>query len=65
MRRGWFIIHPYHRRSRSIGNWNQGLIECVKYNPVQDWLERCPWGISTERYINEEIEQDQLKKAVS
>jgi hypothetical protein len=41
------------------------LIEYVKDNPVQDWLERWPWGISTERYINEEIEQAQLKKAVS
>ena len=41
------------------------LIEYVKDNPVQDWLERCPWGISKERYLNEKIEQDQLLKAIS
>jgi hypothetical protein len=41
------------------------LIEYVKDNPVQDWLERCPWGISTQHYANEEIEQAQLMKAIS
>lgn len=44
-----------------IGIW----IEYVKDNPVQDWLERCPWGvIESERYPNLAILQDQLNKAL-
>ena len=44
-----------------IGIW----IEYVKDNPVQDWLERCPWGIfSGERYADLATLQDQLNKAL-
>lgn len=41
------------------------FIEYIKDNPVQDWLERCPWGISNEHYESAEIEQAQLLKAIS
>jgi hypothetical protein len=45
-----------------IGIW----IEYVKDNPVQDWLERCPWGvIEAERYPNLATLQDQLNKALN
>lgn len=41
------------------------LIEYIKDNPVQDWLERTPWGImATERYPDIVTEQDQLSKAL-
>ncbi|WP_307188096.1 T6SS effector BTH_I2691 family protein [Massilia niastensis] len=41
-------------------------IEFVKDNPVQDWLERCPWGkLSAQRYPNMVIEQTQLKQALN
>jgi hypothetical protein len=41
------------------------LIEHNKDNPVQDWLERCPWGILTEqRYADLPTQQDQLLKAL-
>lgn len=41
------------------------LIEHMKDNPVQDWLERCPWGILPEqRYKDLETEQAQLEQAV-
>lgn len=44
-----------------IGIW----IEYIKDNPVQDWLERCPWGIfSEQRYADLATLQDQLNKAV-
>ena len=40
-------------------------IEYLKDNPVQDWLERCPWGISPkERYHNLVTEQEQLALAL-
>jgi hypothetical protein len=41
------------------------IIEYVKDNPVQDWLERCPWGILTnERYREFATEQAELEKAL-
>lgn len=41
------------------------LIEYVKDNPVQDWLERCPWGILTaQRYPDMATEQAQLTQAL-
>jgi hypothetical protein len=44
-----------------IGIW----IEYVKDNPLQDWLERCPWGIfNNERYADLATLQDQLNKAL-
>ena len=44
-----------------IGIW----IEYVKDNPVQDWLERCPWGmLPAERYADLATLQDQLNKAL-
>ena len=44
-----------------IGIW----IEYVKDNPLQDWLERCPWGINeAERYADLATLQDQLNKAL-
>jgi hypothetical protein len=44
-----------------IGIW----IEYVKDNPIQDWLERCPWGIlPAERYPNMATEQAQLVQAL-
>lgn len=45
-----------------IGIW----IEYLKDNPVQDWLERCPWGIrASERYADLATLQDQLNKALA
>lgn len=39
-------------------------IEFMKDNPIQDWLERCPWGVlPNQRYPSMEIEQEQLKLA--
>lgn len=41
------------------------LLEYIKDNPVQDWLERCPWGVLTDqRYKDMETEQAQLKQAL-
>ena len=41
------------------------LIEYVKDNPVQDWLERCPWGIlPAQRYPDITTEQAQLVQAL-
>lgn len=40
------------------------LIEFIKDDEFQDWLERCPWGVlSTQRYMSMEIEQEQLAQA--
>lgn len=40
------------------------LIEYVKDNPIQDWLERCPWGeMESQRYPDLKTEQDQLALA--
>lgn len=37
------------------------FIEFVKDNPLQDWLERCPWGmLPDQRYSSMKIEQEQL-----
>lgn len=42
------------------------FIEFIKDNPVQDWMERCVWGIlKDQRYSNMETEQAQLKQAVA
>ncbi|MFC5476860.1 T6SS effector BTH_I2691 family protein [Massilia suwonensis] len=42
------------------------LIENIKDNPVQDWLERCPWGkLANQRYLDFDTEQAQLKLALS
>jgi hypothetical protein len=42
------------------------LIEYVKDNPVQDWLERTQWGIlPAQRYPDFETEQAQLQQALS
>lgn len=41
------------------------LIEHIKDNPIQDWLERCPWGkLSDQRYPDMVTEQAQLKQAL-
>ncbi|HBI68416.1 MAG TPA: hypothetical protein DDZ22_05150 [Massilia sp.] len=41
------------------------LLEYIKDNPIQDWLERCPWGnLSEQRYPNMEIEQAQFQQAI-
>lgn len=41
------------------------LIEYLKDNPVQDWLERCPWGIlPAQRYKDLATEQAELEKAI-
>ena len=41
------------------------LIEYFKDNPVQDWLERCYWGIlSSERYPNQSAEQAAYDKVL-
>lgn len=41
------------------------FLEYIKDNKVQDWLERCPWGIlEAERYKDMKFEQDQLQLAV-
>lgn len=42
------------------------LIEYLKDNPTQDWLERCPWGVlKDQRYPDMATEQAQLKQALS
>lgn len=41
------------------------IIEYFKDNPVQDWLERCPWGVlAEERYPDSATEQAELAKAL-
>jgi hypothetical protein len=41
------------------------IIDREKDNPIQDWLERCPWGILVEkRYADMETEQSQLAQAL-
>ena len=41
------------------------MIEYMKDNPVQDWLERCPWGIlPQQRYPNEAMEQSEFQLAI-
>jgi len=41
------------------------LIEYIKDNPVQDWLERCPWGkLTGQRYPDMTTEQAQLQQAL-
>jgi hypothetical protein len=41
------------------------IIEYIKDNPVQDWLERCPWGIlPDQRYPDIVTEQAQLIQAL-
>lgn len=40
------------------------FIEFIKDNPLQDWLERCPWGVlSIQRYSSMQIEQEQFALA--
>lgn len=40
------------------------LIEFIKDDPLQDWLERCPWGVlPNQRYLNMKVEQEQLVQA--
>lgn len=40
------------------------LIEFIKDDRLQDWLERCPWGVLlNQRYISMRIEQEQLAQA--
>lgn len=40
------------------------FIEFIKDDPLQDWLERCPWGVlPNQRYLNVKIEQEQLAQA--
>lgn len=41
------------------------LIEYFKDNPVQDWLERCYWGVlTTQRYSDQFAEQAAYKQAL-
>jgi acid stress-induced BolA-like protein IbaG/YrbA len=41
------------------------LVEYLKDNPVQDWLERCPWGaLQAQRYPDLVTEQEQLQQAL-
>lgn len=41
------------------------LIEYIKDNPIQDWMERCPWGkLTDQRYRDMKTEQAQLKLAL-
>lgn len=41
------------------------IIDQVKDNPIQDWMERCPWGILKEkRYADMATEQAELMKAL-
>jgi hypothetical protein len=42
------------------------LIENIKDNPIQDWLERCPWGrLKAQRYLDFATQQAQLQIALS
>ncbi|QOY95472.1 hypothetical protein IM543_06310 [Massilia sp. UMI-21] len=41
------------------------LIDRIKDNPIQDWLERCPWGLlESQHYADMETEQSQLIQAL-
>lgn len=41
------------------------IIENVKDNPIQDWLERCPWGkLASQRYPDLKTLQEQLSLAL-
>lgn len=41
------------------------LIEFLKDNPIQDWLERCPWGkLTSQRYPDLKTLQEQLNLAL-
>lgn len=41
------------------------MIEYFKDNKLEDWLERCPWGIlPKERYPNEQVEQAAFQAAL-
>lgn len=41
------------------------VIEFLRDNPLQDWLERCPWGsLVNQRYASMKIEQEQLVLAL-
>lgn len=41
------------------------LIEFLKDNPIQDWLERCPWGkLTSQRYPDLKTLQDQFDLAL-
>lgn len=41
------------------------VIEHMKDNPVQDWLERCPWGIlKDKRYKDEQTEQAEFQLVI-
>jgi len=41
------------------------IIDREKDNPIQDWLERCPWGmLEGQRYADMETEQSQLAQAL-
>lgn len=42
------------------------IIEYSKDNPIQDWLERCPWGVlEDKRYPDMATEQSQLMQALT
>jgi len=42
------------------------LIESIKDNAIQDWLERCPWGkLKAQQYPDFATQQSQLKIALS
>jgi hypothetical protein len=41
------------------------LIDQLKNNPIQEWLERCPWGIlKAQRYTSYDVQQAQLVNAL-
>jgi hypothetical protein len=41
------------------------VIDQVKDNPIQEWLERCPWGmLKSQRYISFDVQQAQLANAL-
>lgn len=40
------------------------VIEFMKDDPLQDWLERCPWGaLRNQRYPDMKVEQEQFAQA--
>jgi len=41
------------------------VIDRIKDNPIQDWLERCPWGVlKSQRYTDFDTQQSQLMQAL-
>lgn len=41
------------------------IIECIKDNPIQDWMERCPWGkLSSQRYRDLATLEAELNQAL-